>query len=189
MQSTDAGLQICSYAKQAPVAHMCGSSLHLSPHMCSSWPHLSPHMCSSSLHLSPHMCSSSLHLSPHMCISSLHLSPHMCGSSLHLSPQQMCISSLHLSPHMCSSRLVSEILFTCCCGDVCPLSSTVALSMVLKRLLSAQQASQPASHPMHAEYFIRFCFCRWLQNQTRTTFFLRSSFSAIAAIFSEEGRG
>lgn len=40
-----------------------------------------------------------------------------------------------------------------------------------------------------AEYFIRFCFCRWLQNHTRTTFFFRSSFSAMAAIFSEEGRG
>lgn len=41
----------------------------------------------------------------------------------------------------------------------------------------------------HAEYFMRFCFCLWLQNQTRTTFFLRSSFSAMAAIFSDEGRG
>lgn len=40
-----------------------------------------------------------------------------------------------------------------------------------------------------AEYFIRFCFCLWLQNQTLTTFFLRSSFSAMAAIFSDEGRG
>ncbi|TGZ57983.1 Uncharacterized protein DBV15_09223 [Temnothorax longispinosus] len=36
---------------------------------------------------------------------------------------------------------------------------------------------------------MRFCFCRWLQNQTRTTFFFRSSFSAIAAIFSPDGRG
>ena len=34
---------------------------------------------------------------------------------------------------------------------------------------------------------MRFCFWRWLQNHTRTTFFFRSSFSAIAAIFSELG--
>lgn len=40
-----------------------------------------------------------------------------------------------------------------------------------------------------AANFIRFCFWRWLQNHTRTTFFLRSSFSAMAAIFSPEGRG
>lgn len=40
-----------------------------------------------------------------------------------------------------------------------------------------------------AANFMRFCFCRWLQNQTRTTFFFRSSFSAMAAIFSPEGRG
>ena len=43
--------------------------------------------------------------------------------------------------------------------------------------------------PFTAEYFIRFCFCLWLQNQTRTTFFLRSSFSAMAAIFSPDGLG
>lgn len=35
----------------------------------------------------------------------------------------------------------------------------------------------------------RFCFWRWLQNQTRTTFFFRSSFSAIALIRSPVGRG
>lgn len=40
-----------------------------------------------------------------------------------------------------------------------------------------------------AANFIRFCFCRWLQNQTRTTFFFRSSFSAMAAIFSPDGLG
>lgn len=40
-----------------------------------------------------------------------------------------------------------------------------------------------------AANFIRFCFCRWLQNHTRTTFFFRSSFSAIAAIFSPDGLG
>ena len=42
---------------------------------------------------------------------------------------------------------------------------------------------------LKAENFIRFCFCRWLQNHTRTTFFLRSSFFAMAAILSEDGRG
>lgn len=47
----------------------------------------------------------------------------------------------------------------------------------------------PRSSQWTAEYFIRFCFCLWLQNQTLTTFFLRSSFSAMAAIFSDEGRG
>lgn len=40
-----------------------------------------------------------------------------------------------------------------------------------------------------AEYFIRFCFCLWLQNHTLTTFFFKSSFSAMAAIFSPDGRG
>lgn len=40
-----------------------------------------------------------------------------------------------------------------------------------------------------AENFILFCFCRWLQNHTRTTFFFKSSFSAMAAIFSPDGRG
>lgn len=40
-----------------------------------------------------------------------------------------------------------------------------------------------------AANFIRFCFWRWLQNHTRTTFFFRSSFSAMAAIFSPDGRG
>lgn len=40
-----------------------------------------------------------------------------------------------------------------------------------------------------AANFIRFCFCRWLQNHTRTTFFFRSSFSAMAAIFSPDGLG
>lgn len=40
-----------------------------------------------------------------------------------------------------------------------------------------------------AANFIRFCFCRWLQNHTRTTFFFRSNFSAIAAIFSPDGLG
>lgn len=40
-----------------------------------------------------------------------------------------------------------------------------------------------------AANFIRFCFWRWLQNHTRTTFFLRSNFSAMAAIFSPDGRG
>ena len=43
--------------------------------------------------------------------------------------------------------------------------------------------------PWIAANFIRFCFCLWLQNHTRTTFFLSSSFSAIWAIFSPEGRG
>ena len=37
-----------------------------------------------------------------------------------------------------------------------------------------------------AANFMRFCFWRWLQNHTRTTFFFRSSFSAIAAIYSKE---
>uniref|UniRef100_A0A182JBT6 Uncharacterized protein n=1 Tax=Anopheles atroparvus TaxID=41427 RepID=A0A182JBT6_ANOAO len=40
-----------------------------------------------------------------------------------------------------------------------------------------------------AANFMRFCFWRWLQNQTRTTFFFKSSFSAMAAIFSPEGLG
>lgn len=43
--------------------------------------------------------------------------------------------------------------------------------------------------PDMAENFIRFCFCLWLQNHTRTTFFLSSSLSAICAIFSPDGRG
>ena len=34
-----------------------------------------------------------------------------------------------------------------------------------------------------------FCFCRWLQNHTRTTFFFRSSLSAMAEIRSPLGRG
>lgn len=54
---------------------------------------------------------------------------------------------------------------------------------------SSSSSSAPASPQCVAENFIRFCFCLWLQNQTRTTFFFRSSFSAMAAIFSEEGRG
>lgn len=45
------------------------------------------------------------------------------------------------------------------------------------------------AHQWVAENFILFCFCLWLQNHTRTTFFFRSNFSAIAAIFSEDGRG
>lgn len=44
-------------------------------------------------------------------------------------------------------------------------------------------------HCCCAANFIRFCFCLWLQNQTLTTFFLRSSFSAMAAIFSPDGLG
>lgn len=44
-------------------------------------------------------------------------------------------------------------------------------------------------HGCWAANFMRFCFWRWLQNQTRTTFFFRSSFSAMAAIFSPDGRG
>ena len=48
---------------------------------------------------------------------------------------------------------------------------------------------KPPSGQCWAANFMRFCFCRWLQNHTRTTFFFRSSFSAIAAIFSPDGRG
>lgn len=55
--------------------------------------------------------------------------------------------------------------------------------------LSRPPEAEPRRSQWTAEYFIRFCFCLWLQNQTLTTFFLRSSFSAMAAIFSEEGRG
>lgn len=41
----------------------------------------------------------------------------------------------------------------------------------------------------NVENFIRFCFWRWLQNQTLTTFFFKFSFSAIWMIFSLDGRG
>lgn len=43
--------------------------------------------------------------------------------------------------------------------------------------------------PLVAENFIRFCFCLWLQNQTRTTFFFNSNFFAMIAIFSDVGLG
>lgn len=51
------------------------------------------------------------------------------------------------------------------------------------------KAAPPPVGQCCAANFIRFCFCLWLQNHTRTTFFLRSNFSAIAAIFSPDGRG
>jgi hypothetical protein len=42
---------------------------------------------------------------------------------------------------------------------------------------------------MPAEYFILFCFCLWFHNHMRTTFFLKSSCWAMAAIFSRKDCG
>lgn len=95
-----------------------------------------------------------------------------------------------------------DLVWLCFCGCVC-VNVYVCVCMWRRRVAvvragAAQypypapgysSAAPPPAGQCCAANFIRFCFCRWLQNHTRTTFFFRSSFSAIAVIFSPEGRG
>ena len=83
-------------------------------------------------------------------------------------------------------------LVNSCPSSLSPLSvydSDQSLSFSSRPLLVYPSQWFCVCPPVMAENFILFCFCRWLQNHTRTTFFLSSSFSAIWAIFSPDGRG